>query len=264
MSPLMQNTALREKNLNYVYLAFNVLPEKLKYVIDGFKSVRCVGFNITIPHKVNIINYLDEIDEDAKLIGAVNTVKINNNVAIGYNTDGIGAEKSLEEYIGPVKNKNILIIGAGGASRAISFQLSKNNDITIINRTVEKAQFLAEEIYNKIGKSVKFGGLNINTEGYDIVINTTSLGMYPNVNTIPPIDLSNINEDTVVMDIVYNPLETKFLKECKKRGAKVINGIGMLVYQGAESFKIWTSVEPNVDLMKKVIINELKNREKVF
>ena len=259
LSPIMHNEALRDKNLNYVYLAFDVLPENLKYVVDGVKSLGTVGgFNITIPHKVEIMKYLDEIDKEAELIGAVNTVKIEKDRAIGYNTDGLGARMSLEEEIGKVEDKNILIIGAGGAARAVAFELAKNNHLTIINRTVEKAELLAKEISEKLNKHIYYNNLNIDIGDFDIIIHTTPIGMYPNVNVQPIIDTNKIEENMVVMDLIYNPEETVLLREAKKQGAKTINGLGMLVYQGAISFEIWTGVKPNIDVMKKAICNSFK------
>ena len=258
-SPIMHNAAFKDKGLNYVYVAFDVLPENLKYVIDGAKALGIVGFNVTIPHKIEIMKYLEEIDRDAQLIGAVNTIKIENGRAIGYNTDGIGARKALEEEIGKVKDKNIIIYGAGGAARAVAFELAKDNNITIANRTIEKAEKLAKEIAEKLGKEfgreVKFDSLDADLEGVDIVINATPIGMYPNVNVEPIVKADKLREDMVVMDLIYNPLETVLLKEAKKVGAKAINGLGMLIYQGAIAFKIWTGVEPNVEVMKEAIIN---------
>ncbi|AEF95920.1 shikimate dehydrogenase [Methanotorris igneus] len=260
-SPIMHNAAFRDKNLNYVYLAFDVLPENLKYVIDGAKAMGIVGFNVTIPHKIEIMKYLDEIDENAKLIGAVNTIKIENNKAVGYNTDGLGARMALEEEIGKkVENKNIIIYGAGGAARAVAFELAKNNNIIIANRTVEKAKNLAEEIREKLNKTeeeVKYSGLDANLDGIDIIINATPIGMYPNVDVKPIVKAEQMHKDMVVMDLIYNPLETVLLKEAKKAGAKAINGLGMLIYQGAIAFEIWTNEKPNIEVMKNAIINHL-------
>ena len=253
LSPIMHNEALKDKNLNYVYLAFDVSPENLKYVVDGAKSLGINGFNITIPYKVDIMKYLNKIDKEAELIGAVNTVKIENDIAIGYNTDGLGARMSLEEEIGKVENKNILIIGAGGASRAVAFELAKNNNITIINRTVEKARALSEEISEKLNKTINYNNLNIDIKEFDIIIHTTPIGMYPNVDVQPIINTKDINESMVVMDLIYNPEETVLLKEAKKQGAKTINGLGMLVYQGAIAFEIWTGVKPDVKVMKRAL-----------
>ncbi|WP_456373815.1 shikimate dehydrogenase [Methanocaldococcus sp.] len=265
-SPIMHNAAFKDKGLNYVYLAFDVLPEKLKYVIDGAKALGIVGFNVTIPHKVEIIKYLDELDESAKLIGAVNTIKIENDKAVGYNTDGIGARLSLEEEIGKVKDKTILILGAGGAARAVAFELAKDNNIIIANRTVEKAEKLAKEIAEKLnkkfGEEVKFSSLNNDFSDVDIIINATPVGMYPNVDVEPIIKADQIKPDMVVMDLIYNPLETTLLKEAKKVGAKTINGLGMLIYQGVVAFKIWTGIEPNIEVMKNAIINTLFGNKK--
>ena len=258
LSPIMHNEALRDKNLNYVYLAFDVQSENLKYVIDGAKALGIVGFNVTIPHKIEIMKYLDEIDRDAQLIGAVNTIKIEDGRAIGYNTDGIGARIALEEEIGKVKDKNIVIYGAGGAARAVAIELAKDNNLVIANRTVEKAEALAKEIAEKLnkkfGEEVKFAGLDVNLEGVDIIINATPIGMHPNVDVEPIVKAENMSKDMVVMDLIYNPLETVLLKEAKKANAKAINGLGMLIYQGAVAFKIWTGVEPNIEVMKDAII----------
>ncbi|AEH07337.1 shikimate dehydrogenase [Methanothermococcus okinawensis] len=259
LSPIMHNAALRDKNLNYVYLAFDVLPENLKYVVDGLKSLGTVdGFNVTIPHKVNIMKYLDEIDREAEFIGAVNTVKIANNKAVGYNTDGLGARRSLEEEIGKVENKNILIVGAGGAARAVAFEFAKNNNLTIINRTVEKAELLSKEISEKLNKPIYYNNLDVDIDDFDIIIHTTPIGMYPNIEAKPIIDTDGIKDNMVVMDLIYNPKETILLKEAKKHGAKTINGLGMLVYQGAIAFEIWTGVKPDIDIMKRTLYNSLK------
>ncbi|EHP87092.1 shikimate dehydrogenase [Methanotorris formicicus] len=259
-SPIMHNAAFRDKNLNYVYLAFDVLPENLRYVIDGAKAMGIVGFNVTIPHKIEIMEYLDEIDENAKLIGAVNTIKIENNKAIGYNTDGLGARMALEEEIGKVVDKSIIIYGAGGAARAVAFELAKNNNIIIANRTIEKAKSLAEEVREKLNKTeeeVKYSGLDASLDEIDIIINATPIGMYPNVDVEPIVKAEEMHNDMVVMDLIYNPLETVLLKEAKKVGAKTINGLGMLIYQGAIAFEIWTNEKPSIEVMKDAIINHL-------
>ncbi|WP_456419122.1 shikimate dehydrogenase [Methanocaldococcus infernus] len=259
LSPVMHNAAFKDKNLNYVYLAFDVKPEKLKFVVDGAKALGMVGFNVTIPHKVEIIKYLDQLSEEAKLIGAVNTVKIEDDIAIGYNTDGIGARRALEEEIGKVKDKKIVIFGAGGAARAVAFELAKDNFVVIANRTLEKAKKLAKEIEEKLNREVGYSDLNVDLENVDIVINATPVGMYPNVNEKPIVSKERLRKDMIVMDLVYNPLETTLLKEAKKVGAKTIDGLGMLIYQGAEAFKIWTGVEPNIEVMRESILKVLKN-----
>ncbi|WP_459202545.1 shikimate dehydrogenase [Methanococcus sp. CF] len=258
-SPIMHNAAINDLKINYEYLAFDVLEENLKDVVAGAKALQIAGFNVTIPHKLNIMRYLDEIDPDAEAIGAVNTVKIENGIAIGYNTDGIGAKKALEEKTGILINKNILIIGSGGASRAVSFELAKENNLTIVNRHVEKAEVLAKELSQKLEKenSINYGNLDVDIKNFDIIINTTPVGMYPNIDVKPIISLKNIKKDAVVMDLIYNPIEPIFLKEAEKYGAETINGLGMLIYQGAVSFEIWTGIKPDVELMKKSIISKI-------
>lgn len=260
-SPTMHNAAIKELGINYVYLAFDIPEENLKNVVDSAKILGISGFNVTIPHKVEIMKYLDEIDCDAKNIGAVNTVKIENGKAIGYNTDGIGAKKSLEEKVGPVIDKNILIIGSGGASRAVSFELAKNNNLTIVNRNIEKAEPLSKDISKNVygnKKEVKFGGFDIEINGFDIIIHTTPVGMYPNTEVEPIISLKDAKKDAVIMDLIYNPLEPAFLKEAKKYDLETLNGLGMLVYQGAVSFEIWTGIKPDTEVMKKSIIENFK------
>ncbi|HIQ32385.1 MAG TPA: shikimate dehydrogenase [Methanothermococcus okinawensis] len=258
LSPLMHNSALRDKGLNYVYLAFDVHPDKLKYVVEGAKALGTFkGFNVTVPHKVEIIKYLDKLDREAQLIGAVNTVKIEGDVALGYNTDGLGARMALEEEIGKVKGRDILVIGAGGAARAVAFEMAKDNKVTIVNRTPEKAKLLAEEISRKLNREVGYGDLNVDVGRYEIVIHATPVGMYPHVDVKPVIDVERIHSGMVVMDLIYNPRETVLLREAKKRGAKTINGIGMLVYQGALAFEIWTGVKPDVEVMKKAVESNL-------
>ncbi len=256
LSPLMHNAALKNKGLNYIYLAFDVKSSRdLKAIVEGAKALGIVGFNVTVPYKIHIIKYLDKLNYEAELIGAVNTVKIDGDMAIGYNTDGLGARMALEEEIGIVKNKNILIIGAGGASRAVAFEMAKNNNITIINRTPENAKKLSNEISKKLNRIVQYGDLSTNIEGFDIIIHTTPIGMFPNENVKPVIDVDKISKNMVVMDLIYNPKETVLLKEAKKRGAKTINGLGMLIYQGAIAFELWTGVKPNIEIMKKSLSN---------
>nr|A9AB08.1 RecName: Full=Shikimate dehydrogenase (NADP(+)); Short=SDH [Methanococcus maripaludis C6] len=259
-SPIMHNAAIKDLGINYTYLAFDVSEENLKYIVSGAKALQIAGFNVTIPHKINIMKYLDEIDEDAKSIGAVNTVKIENGKTIGYNTDGIGVKRALEEKSGILINKNILIIGSGGASRAVSFELAKENNLTIVNRNIEKAKILSEELSTKLKKenSIKYGALNIDIKNFDIIINTTPVGMYPDTDVNPVIPLNDIKKSAVVMDLIYNPLEPVFLKEAMKYGVETINGLGMLVYQGAVSFQIWTGKKPDVYVMKKAINSKIR------
>ena len=256
-SPPMHNAAFDALNMDWAYVAFDVNPSNLDSAIEGARSLGIRGFNVTIPHKIEVMKYLDEIDEVAGLIGAVNTIDFEN--MKGYNTDGIGAVKAIEE-VTSIKNRNVVVAGAGGASRAISFYIAKYGaeSITIVNRNVEKAQSLADDI-NLIDE-VKADSIK-NIEDYmadaDILIDTTPVGMHPNVNDEAIVDAGGMHEDLVVFDAVYNPNETSLIKQAIKANAKPVYGIKMLLYQGAESFKIWTGQNPPGDVMEEALRNTL-------
>lgn len=255
-SPPMHNAAFEKLGMDYAYVAFNVEPQNLKSAIDGAKSLGIRGLNVTIPHKIEVMQYLDEIDEVAGLIGAVNTIDFKD--MKGYNTDGIGAIRAIEE-VTSIKDKNVVIAGAGGASRAISFYIAKYgaSRLTILNRNVEKAQKLASDVSNSglIGdvKADSISEIASILDDEDILINTTPVGMHPNVNDEPIASASDMHEDLVVFDAVYNPNETGLLKEAVKAGAEPVFGIKMLLYQGAESFRIWTGVDAPVDAMEDAL-----------
>ena len=259
-SPPMHNAAFKALGMDYAYVAFDVNPDDLKSAICGANALNIKGFNVTIPHKIEVMKYLDELDEVASLIGAVNTIDFKN--LKGYNTDGIGAIKAIEE-VTSVKDKNVVVAGAGGASRAISFYLAKYGveSLTILNRNVSKAQALAGDVL----KSDLIGNVNadsiseINTclKDADILVDTTPLGMDPHIDDEPIATAEDMHENLVVFDAVYNPNETVLLKEAIKAGAKPVYGIKMLLYQGAESFKIWTGVDAPIDVMEKALKDTL-------
>lgn len=255
-SPPMHNAAFKALNMDYVYVAFDVLPENLENAIMGGKALNIKGLNVTIPHKINVMEYLNEIDDVARLIGAVNTIDFKN--LKGYNTDGIGAIKAIKE-VTPIENKKVILAGAGGASRAISFYLAKENpeEIIILNRNTKKAENLSKDLLNsKLTDNVKSGSID-EIEKYikngDILVDSTPLGMYPHIDDTPIATSDMMHEDLVVNDIVYNPNETALIKEALKADAKPVYGIKMLLYQGAESFKIWTNQEPPIDVMEKAL-----------
>lgn len=254
-SPAMQNAAFQKMGLNKIYVPIEVTEENLGDVIKGMSKMNFDGFNVTIPHKVNVIKYLDEIDELAKMIGAVNVVAIKEGRLKGYNTDGNGFLRSFKMGTGEsVKKKNILIIGSGGASRAISMTMAVNGaeKIYICNRTFDKAVELAEDINKKTGSSLaaalKYDDIENVLQYIDIIINTTSVGMHPDTDAMP-IDKRFLDKRFIVCDIVYNPLKTKLLEEAEKVGCKTLTGISMLVYQGAEALRIWTGQVPPVEIM---------------
>ncbi|WP_130807166.1 shikimate dehydrogenase [Senegalia massiliensis] len=241
LSPYIHNTNFKFNDINAVYLSFKV--ENLEQAILGIKSLSIKGFNVTLPYKQEIIKYLDEIDPLAEKIGAINTVKNIDGKLIGFNTDGLGFMKSLKDRKIQLKNKNILIIGAGGASRAISFTIANESikSLTIINRNNKRALSLIKDIKSKFKNlDLRFLEKQDIKDNYDIIINTTSVGMYPNEKE-NPLDTSLFSDETIVYDIIYKPKETLFLKYAKEEGKTTINGLDMLVNQAILSERIWIS-----------------------
>ena len=257
LSPRMHNAAFSDLEMDCTYHAFRVSKENLRDALQGAKAMGFGGVNLTVPLKEEALNIIDA-DPLAASIGAVNTVDFKDGMK-GYNTDGIGAKRALEDTGVVIKGSKVLVVGAGGASRAICFQLAKDGaDVTIANRTQERAVALAEDVAS-VGK-VRGTGLEELNEliaESDILVNCTTLGMHPKIeNTIATRE--QMHPDLTVFDIVYNPLETKLLKEAKAAGAKTVDGVMMLVYQGAEAFRIWTGVEPPTDVMKKAVMEALQ------
>lgn len=260
MSPIMHNDQFAFLGLDCYYHAFDVHPEKLENAVKGIKALGIYGFNVTIPHKVEIMKYLDEIDEEALQIGAVNTVVNRDGKLFGYNTDGKGFAVSLQTAAGAdFLDKKMLIVGAGGAARGIFVTLARMgaNAIDIANRTVEKAEgLIAGNPYpiQSGAKSIKEAEENL--AEYQIIINTTSVGMSPKIDELP-LQLTNMKPGTILSDIIYNPLETKWLKEGKIVGAVTQNGVGMFVGQGALAFEMWTKEKPDYNRMEQIVMKQL-------
>ncbi|MEN6328900.1 MAG: shikimate dehydrogenase [Methanobacteriaceae archaeon] len=259
LSPPMHNAAFKHLEMDYVYVPFHVKKENLEKAIQGARSLGIKGLNVTIPHKTAVIPYLDELDQAAQLIGAVNTIKFTENKVKGYNTDGVGAVKALEE-ITPVKDKTVVILGAGGAARALSFQLILNGigKLVIANRTLQKAMELALDIQTNLEFSPEVTDLReVELSSTDILINTTSVGMYPHQDQAPLVRGEQMHPALVVHDVIYNPLQTNLLKEAESRGAETLNGTKMLIYQGMESFHIWTGITPPVEVFERSLMRTL-------
>ncbi|MGB2842755.1 MAG: shikimate dehydrogenase [Halobacteriota archaeon] len=254
LSPVMHNAAFEKLGLDAVYLAFGVAQEELGDAIKGAKSLGIAGLNVTIPLKEKALSFVNA-EVVAKKIGAINTIDFS--IGVGYNTDGIGSLRVLKETVGELKGKNVLILGAGGAAKAISYYLdTEGARVTIANRTKERAAQLASNLRNanSIGLDAE---LKEHVKDSDILINATSVGMHPHEDaTLVNADM--MHPDLVVFDIVYNPVDTKLLREAKKAGVKkVVDGVKMLVYQGAASFRIWTKMEPPVEVMEKAVRDAL-------
>jgi len=248
LSPLIHNVAFKHLKLNYVFLAFEV--EQLREAVSGIRALKLKGVSVTIPHKVEVMDYLDDIEEVAQRIGAVNTILNQGGRLYGYNTDLSGAIKALEEKT-EIRNKKTILLGAGGAARAIAFGLKeKGADLTILNRTVKKAEVLASDL------NCKWGGLEL-VESFkpEILINTTSLGMYPQMDDLPV--KREFLRDMLVFDIVYNTLKTRLIKEAEKNGCETIPGVEMFINQAALQFELWTGKNAPLELMKKVVVEKL-------
>lgn len=263
LSPVMHNAAFKELGLNLVYVAFTVAAKELNTAISGARSMGLKGLNVTMPHKNAVMKYIDEVDATAKDISAVNTILCNNRRLIGYNTDGAGAMIALQENDVFLEDKKVVLLGAGGAAKAIAYQVVQDaEELVILNRTPQKAKKLAELI--RKNKKVKSGSLTApalkeELETANVLINSTSVGMHPDVEC-SPVPTNFLRSDLCVMDIIYNPLDTKLLKDAKSVGAKTISGIEMLIYQGAVAFEIWTNCPAPVDVMREAVLNQLEKR----
>lgn len=249
LSPLMHNTAFEHIGYNGVYLAFGV--KDLASALAGIRALGIRGVSVTIPHKINVMNFLDEIDGQARQIGAVNTIVNHDGHLYGYNSDCLGAINALKEKT-EIQGKKVVIAGAGGAARAIGFGiLAEGGDLVILNQIVEEGENLAKDLgvmYYPLSEYAK--------HECDILINATPLGMTPNVDDMP-VGPEYLDPEMTVMDIVYNPLKTKLLREAETAGCKTVDGVSMFVYQGVSQFESWTGEKAPVALMRKVVLDAL-------
>ena len=250
LSPVMHNQAFAAAGYNGVYLAFRVTDPDT--AIKGIAALNFKGVSVTLPHKVAVMEYLDAVDETAARIGAVNTIVNNQGRLIGYNTDGAGALQALRTRTS-IKDKSVALIGAGGAARAIGFGLvAAGGRVTILNRTRGTGERLAADLQAQFLPLDEWAANH-----YEILINTTPVGMHPETDATP-IPKKNLSKDMVVMDIVYNPLETRFLNEAAASGCRIINGVDMFVFQGAQQFELWTSKKAPVGVMRNAVLEALK------
>ncbi len=245
LSPAMHNAAFEALGLNAVYLAFDVTD--LPGAINGVRALNIRGLSVTIPHKVAVMDLLDDIDAVAHRIGAVNTIVNRDGTLVGANTDWLGAVKALEEKTA-LGNKRVLVIGAGGSARAVCAGLvERGASVHIANRTKEKARGLADAL------GCTWSGLeNIRDIEADILVNTTSVGMEPQVDSMP-VPAEILKRVTLVMDIVYAPLETLLLKKAAESGCETVNGLRMLLLQAVAQFEMWTCMDAPLDVMEQVL-----------
>ncbi len=259
---VMQEAAFRALGLNWRYLNIEVYPQDLAAAMQGLRAMNFRGVNLTIPHKVAVLQYLDEVSPDAALMGAVNTVRRDGDRLIGENTDGKGFLRSLREDAGvdPV-GKRVVVLGAGGAARAMTVELALAGaaHITIVNRNVGRGGALVGLLNEKTPAQAEFvawlGCYAVPTDT-DIIANATSIGLYPNVDEQPDIDYATITPNMVVCDVIPNPPQTPFLRQAAARGARTLDGLGMLVYQGAIGLKMWSGLDAPVSIMRQALADE--------
>lgn len=260
LSPAMQNAALAAMGLDAVYLAFDVPPERLEAALRGLVALGATGVNLTIPLKERAVPLLDWVSPEANRIGAVNTIKIVGQRAEGYNTDAPGFLASLRSAGVDPAGKRCVILGAGGSARAVAVALAgAGARITLVNRTLERAVELAR-ILNEGGRSPTARALPLEGAAIEaalgeaeILVNTTSVGMAPRADAPLPLPASALHPHLFVYDLIYNPAETRLLAEARQRGARGVNGIGMLAHQGALALEIWTGRPAPVATMERVL-----------
>ncbi|MEC0127880.1 shikimate dehydrogenase [Paenibacillus pabuli] len=259
-SPAMHNAALQAAGVNGMYMPLHVRPEQLESAIRGIVALGYRGVNVTIPHKEQVMPYLDVIDESARLIGAVNTIVNEEGKLTGYNTDGIGYVRSLkEEAVPELAGKRIAVLGAGGAARGVIYALAleKPERISILNRTADRAVALASDLRAHGLGDITGSGMAeaaVILAAADIVINTTAAGMHPHVDDVL-VDPALIRAGAAVSDLIYNPLETRLLRESRERGCTVHGGLGMFIYQGAVAFEHWLGIPAPVETMRRAVLD---------
>jgi shikimate dehydrogenase len=255
----MQEAAFGALGLNWRYLTVEVPPEKLRDAILGLRAFGMRGANLTIPHKVAVMEHLDEIAPDAAIIGAVNTVRREGDLLIGENTDGKGFLRGVRNDAGmDPKGKRAVVLGAGGAARAIvtELALAGASDVLVVNRSVPRGEQMVGDLSAKTKAQIRFQawqGTYPAPDDADILVNATSIGLYPDVDAMPPVDLSGAHPGLLVCDAVFNPPETRLLAAARLRGLPVLDGLAMLVYQGVIGFQLWTGLDAPEAVMKQAL-----------
>lgn len=256
---VMVEAAYRHHGLHWRYINCEVGPDDLEKALRGAQAMGWKGFNCSIPHKVKVIDYLDELGESAKIIGAVNTVVNRQGRLIGENTDGKGFVQALRPVIDPA-GKKVVLLGAGGAARAVGVEmaLAGASEITIVNRSAERGEVLARLVSDKTSAKADFikwdKALQV-TEETDILINATSIGLYPDIEAVPNVDLATLPSSVVVADGIPNPPLTRFLKGAKEKGCVTVDGLGMLVQQGVLGIKYWTGIDVDAGVMRQSLLD---------
>jgi shikimate dehydrogenase len=261
---VMQEAAFAAAGLNWRYLTIEVPPEKLADAIRGMRAFGMRGINLTIPHKVAVMQHLDEISPEAAIIGAVNTVRREGDRLIGENTDGKGFLRALRVDAGiEPKGKRVLIFGAGGAARAVAAELALAgaSSITVVNRSVERGRAMVADLRGTTGANMAFepwrGTWSVAASD-DLIVNATSIGLYPDAGAMPDVDFSGASPDALVADVVFNPPETTLLRAARRHGLRTLDGLSMLVYQGVIGFELWTGRKAPEQVMKRALAETLR------
>jgi shikimate dehydrogenase len=255
----MQEAAFEALGLNWRYLTIEVPPDQLGSAIAGVRAFGMQGINLTIPHKVAVMEHLDEIAPDAVAIGAVNTVRRDGDRLIGENTDGKGFLRGVRVDAGiDPKGERVVVLGAGGAARAIVTELALAGvaDLLVVNRSVERGEPMVADLKQKLQAPIRFEpwrGIYPVAADADLLVNATSIGLYPDVDAMPPVDLNGAASSLLVCDAVFNPPETKLLAAARERGLAVLDGLSMLVYQGVIGCQLWTGQDPPEEVMKQAL-----------
>jgi shikimate dehydrogenase len=260
----MQEAAFAAAGLPWRYLTIEVRPERLADAMRGVRAFGMRGINLTIPHKVAVLQYLDDVSPEVKVIGAVNTVRRERDSLIGENTDGKGFLRGVRVDAGvDPADKRAVVLGAGGAARAIATELilAGVNDVVVVNRTAERAEKMVSDLRANTGGNIRFerweGVYSVPADA-DLLVNATSIGLYPNVEAMPEVDLTPAKGDLLVCDAVFNPPQTRLLAAAANRGLRVLDGLSMLVYQGVIGFRMWTGRDPDEAVMKKALREALR------
>ncbi len=263
ISPAMQNAALREMELNWTYLAFAVEPERVGQALDGVRGLGLVGLNVTIPHKSAVIEHLDEIDDAVEALGVANTIiRREDGSLMGRNTDGPGFLRSLTEHGHSVEGRAVTLLGAGGSARAVAWACARDaaESVTVVNRTLERAEGVAElvrattDLERVAAVALEAPEAEDAVSGADVIVDCTSVGMYPHHEVDPVVPAGWMRAGQVVADLTYNPLDTVLLKAAREAGAETVDGAGMLVHQGAISLQYWSGQEPPVETMRRALL----------
>jgi shikimate dehydrogenase len=269
LSPAMHNAAIAALSLHYVYIPFPVPPDAIGSAIRSLTALQIIGVNLTIPHKESVLPYLDTLSEEAQAVGAVNTVLQENGRLHGFNTDGDGFAAPLRQRGFALSERRAVVLGAGGAARSVVYRLVREGaEVVLVNRTIGRAERLREQINHALRRKNTVGRITCmaveNIDGVrnalasaHLLVNTTPVGMYPHTDALPSLPPHALHPELLVYELIYNPVETRLLAEARAVRAGTLNGVQMLVQQGAAAFRLWTQTDPPTEVMEQAVLAHL-------